>query len=70
MVQLKWFQGQMEEIGWYDKVRQSVTEQSKSKKHGPITGTDSSRNGLIRACDWSMLFALLLLRNTLTHFVI
>jgi hypothetical protein len=27
-------------------------------------------NGLIRACDWSMLFALLLLRNTLTHFVI
>jgi len=54
----------------YDKVRQSVTEQSKSKKHGPITGSDLGRNSLIRGCDWSMLFALLLLCNTLTHFVI
>jgi len=54
----------------YDKVRQSVTEQSKSKKHGLIAGSDLGRNGLIRACDWSMLFALLLLCNTLTHFVI
>jgi hypothetical protein len=51
-----------------DKVRQSVT--SKSKKHGPITGSDLGRIGLIRACDWSMLFAFALARNTLTHFVI
>ena len=51
-------------------MRQRVTEQSKSKKYGPIIGSDLGRNGLIRACDWSMLFALLLLCNTLTHFVI
>ena len=52
------------------KVRQSVTEQSKSKKHGPITGSDLGRNNLIRACDCSMLSAFALLCNTLTHFVI
>jgi hypothetical protein len=39
----------------YDKVRQSVTSKSKSKKHGPITGPDQSPA-----------FA----HNTLTHFVI
>jgi len=44
-------------VGNYDKVRQSVTSKSKSKKHGPITGSDLGRNGLIRACDWSMLSA-------------
>ena len=54
----------------YDKVRLSVTSKSKSKKHRPNTGSNLSRNGLIRARDWSMLLALLLLRNTLTHFVI
>jgi hypothetical protein len=41
----------------YDKVRQSVTSKSKSKTHGPITGSHLGRNGLIRACDWSMLSA-------------
>jgi len=41
----------------YDKVRQSVTSKSKSKKHGPITTSDLDRNGLIRACDLSMLSA-------------
>jgi len=41
----------------YDKVRQSVVSKSKSKKHGPIAGSNLGRNGLIRACDWSMLSA-------------
>jgi len=54
----------------HDKVRQSVTEQSKSKKHGPITSSDQTIPTQIQACDWSMLFAFALLRNTLTHFVI
>jgi len=42
----------------YDKVCQSVKEQNQQQKHGPITGSDLGRNmsnGLIRACDWSML---------------
>jgi len=54
----------------YEKVRQSVTSNSKSKKHGPITGSALGRNGLIRACEWSMLFAFAFDRNTLTHFVV
>ena len=54
----------------YDKLRQSVTSKSKSKKHGPITGSDLGRKGLIRACDWSVLFAFAFARNTLTNFVI
>jgi hypothetical protein len=28
------------------------------------------RNGLIRACDWSMLFAFAFARNPFTHFVV
>jgi hypothetical protein len=39
----------------YDKMCQSDASKSKSKKHGPITGSNLGRNGLIRACDWSML---------------
>jgi hypothetical protein len=54
----------------YDNVSQSVAIKSKSKKHGPITGSDLGLNGLIRACDWFMLFAFAYARNTLTHFVI
>jgi len=57
----------------YDNVRQSVTEQKQSKKHGPITSSDQTvptQILKIRACDWSMLFVFALLRNTLTHFVI
>ena len=54
----------------YDKVRQSVTSKSKSKTHGPITGSDRPGTVLIRACDWSMLFAFAFAHNTLTHFVI
>jgi len=38
---------------WYDKVRQSVRRKA---KHGPVT----ARNGLIRACDLSMLGVTLL----------
>jgi hypothetical protein len=56
--------------GYHDNVRQSVTEQSKSKQHGPITSSDQTVPTKIGACDWSMLFAIALLCNTLTHFVI
>ena len=54
----------------YDKVRQSVTSKSKSKKHGPITGSDKNRSEPARACDWPMLSAFAFARNTLTHLVI
>jgi len=54
----------------YDKVRQSVTVQKQSKKHGPITSSDQTVPTQIRACDWSMPFAFALPCNTLTHFVI
>jgi hypothetical protein len=54
----------------YDKVRQSVTSKSKSKKHGLITGSDQNRSEPVRACDWSMLFAFAFARNTSTHVVI
>jgi len=50
---------------FHDKVRQSVTEQSKSKKHRPITGSDFGRNGLTRAYDWCMLFLRLFCSVTL-----
>ena len=57
--------------GRFDKVRQSVTEQSKSKKHGPITSSDQQTVPTkVRACDSSMLFAFALQCNTLTRFVI
>ncbi len=54
----------------YDKVRQSVTSISKSKKHEPITGSDQTVQTQIRACDWSVLFAFAFARSTLTHVVI
>jgi hypothetical protein len=38
----------------YDNVRQSATSKSKSKKHGPITGSHRLGTGFIRASDWSM----------------
>ena len=57
-------------VARYDKVRQSDTSKSRSKKHGPITGSDQTVPTQIRACDWSMLFAFAFARNTLTHFVI
>ena len=53
----------------YDKVRQIVTSKSKSKKHGPITGSDQVGSGLIRACNWSILSALPFARDISTHFV-
>jgi len=59
-----------EEVLRYDKVRQSFTSKSKSKKHGPITGSDQNRSKPVRACDWSMLFAFSFARNILAHFVI
>jgi len=34
-----------------------LQSESKSKKHGSIIGSDLCRNGLIRACDRSMLSA-------------
>jgi len=34
----------------------------------PIKYQTSGPRGLIRACDWSMLFAFAFARNTLTHF--
>jgi hypothetical protein len=46
------------------------TSKSKSKKHGPITGSDQNRSEPVRACDWSMLFAFAFARNTETNFVI
>ena len=54
----------------YDKVRQSVTSKSKSRKHGPITNSDQAVPTQIRVCDWSMHFAFAFAHNTLTHFVI
>jgi hypothetical protein len=52
-------------------VRQSVTSKSKSKEHGPITGSDKNRFEPVRASrDWSMLSACIFARDTLTHFVI
>jgi hypothetical protein len=47
-----------------------VTSESKSKKHGPITGSDKNRSEPVRGCDWSMLSAFAFARYTLTHFVI
>jgi len=49
---------------------QVLRSKSNNKQHGPITGSDLSPNGLIRACDWSTLFGFAFARNTLTHFVI
>jgi hypothetical protein len=43
-----------------------VQSKSKSKKHGPITSSDQTIPTQIQACDWSMVFAFALLRNTLT----
>ena len=54
----------------YDKLCQTVMSESKSKKHGPISGSDQTVPSQIRACDWSMLFAFAFSRKTLTHFVI
>jgi len=54
----------------YDKVIQSVTSNSRSKKHGPITSSDLTVRTQIRVCDWSVLFAFAFARNTVTHSVI